>query len=148
VQILTRQLEADIVRYRIEGMTFDWIGTQLDMSTSGVHEAFWRCINRNGVANVRHLRAEALVRLDAIRARGWILANRPKPVVSALHLLLACEERQARLFGLDEANRFDGMSPIAPSVTEQAEKIAKHLTVDQQRELVFLLRLARGWPFA
>jgi hypothetical protein len=60
---------------------------------------------------------------------------------------LRIETRAAALLGLDSATSFDlTVQSHPPNADLMTAQIQKNLTVDQQRQLVALLRLARDGP--
>jgi hypothetical protein len=146
VQLRARQREAEIVERRLRGETFDTIATALSMSTGGCADAYERALNRVSYPTVVRAREEQLQRLDLLRRKGWARANAKHPPISALEFLLRLEERQARLLGLDSDTRFDGSGPVAVDADEMTRLIQSNLSVDEQRQMLHLMRKARGLP--
>jgi hypothetical protein len=148
VQLRARRREAEIVERRLKGETFDTIALVLGMSTSGCADAYQRALNRVSYPTVVRAREEQLQRLDLLRREAWVRANAKHSPISVLEFLLRLEERQARLLGLDSDSDFDGSRPVAVDADEMTKLIQQNLEVDEQRELLRLMRKARGLPSA
>ena len=92
--------EAEVLRLRRIGLTFDLIAKQLGYShASGAHKAYVNACNRIVRSDVEQLRNEEQDRLDIAQTAIWAGVQRGDvPSVTALIRIM---ERRARLLGLD-----------------------------------------------
>ncbi len=101
-----RRKEAEAARLRAEGLDYDAIADRLGYrDRSGAHKAARRALADVVRHSIDEARLLAMRRLDALRVRLVGIATddtvAPRDQVSALRALLAVEEREARLLGLD-----------------------------------------------
>jgi len=110
--------EAEVLRYRRAGLTFDLIAQRLEYAdASGAHRAYVRACNRIVTPEVEEIRREEQERLDLAQAAIWPAVLRGEiPSVGALVRIM---ERRARLLGLDmpariqqEITTFEGGTDI------------------------------------
>lgn len=140
-----REFEREVVERRLQGQTYDTIAVALNCSLSGAHEAFWRCVDRIPAESLERFRAESLQRIEMLRAKAWVRARGKHAPVNVLAFLLALEDRQSRLLGLDAAVKFDATARPAPvDAEERVAQLRKNLTEDELRTLLNLMRKGSG----
>lgn len=125
----TRTLESaehdrDVALYKA-GRTYRQTAAHFKMSLSATHSAVQRAIAAAPAVAGQEIRAEELVKLDALEAAAWEVlranhihvsdgrvvkdADQPitdhKPVLMAIDRILRCQERRARMLGLDAPTR-------------------------------------------
>lgn len=96
----TLEREAEVLRLRRIGLTFDLIAKQLGYAhASGAHKAYVTACQRIVRSDVEQLRNEEQDRLDIAQTAIWAGVQRGDvPSVTALIRIM---ERRARLMGLD-----------------------------------------------
>jgi hypothetical protein len=112
---------AEIVRLKIEGLTFRAIGERLNINVASAYRGYTEAMTRVGMADIEAYRTQQLARLASEReAVLEVLQNRhvvisygevmtedgqpimdDAPVLAAVDRLLKIDEREARLLGLD-----------------------------------------------
>lgn len=126
--IETAERDAEIARYKI-GRTYQQCADQFGVSKHTAHDAVRRAIDAAVVTAGRDVIAAELIKLDALEETAWAVlrANHivvsdgrimvdprakdgdgekallvdSKPVLMAIDRILRCQERRARLLGLD-----------------------------------------------
>ena len=96
--------EAQVLKLRRVGLTFDMIATQLGYShASGAHKAYANACKRIIAADVIEIRAVECDRLDIAQTAIWskVLGGDSQ----AINNLIRIMERRARLLGLDMPTR-------------------------------------------
>lgn len=99
-----RDREAEVVRLRRKGKTFDEIATAVGFTNKGTAYATWKNANaRLIVEDVEEIRKMEGERLDTAQAAIWddVLAGE----IPAINTLLRLMERRSKLFGLDSPVR-------------------------------------------
>jgi hypothetical protein len=102
-QVLSKQREADCLRMRMEGFTFDQIATDLGFANrSGAQKAFKRALERLGSEEAREAFVLQYERLNAMLAAIWpeVELGNLRAIQQALPIL----DRIDRLMGLDDPN--------------------------------------------
>lgn len=100
-----------------------------------------------GRRNIAEERQRARAIIDELRAKIWRRLQEPGCELASFDVALRIETRAAALLGLDSATSFDlTVQSHPPNADLMTAQIQKNLTVDQQRQLVALLRLARDGP--
>lgn len=137
----------EIVSRRLAGQSFSMIATGMGMALSSVHEGYSRGLNAICPPDsLIEARRRAAARLDELRLKVWPRLKGARPAIDVVMAALKIEERESRLLGLDAALRFtEGSTPV-PNADELTAQIQKNLSVEQQRQLVMLLRLAKSGP--
>ena len=96
----TVEREAEVIRLRRRGLTFDLIAQQLNFShASGAHKAYVNGLKRIIRADVDEIRGEEMDRLDIAQAAIWnqVLQGEVPSVMALIKIM----ERRAKLLGLD-----------------------------------------------
>jgi hypothetical protein len=102
-QVLSKQREADCLRLRVEGHTYDEIADMLGFANrSGAQKAFKRALERIFVEEAREALVLEYERYNAMLAAVWPDVELGKP--RAVRQALAVMDRIDRLFGLDNPN--------------------------------------------
>lgn len=97
----TLEREAEVLKLRRGGLTFDLIAKQLGYKhASGAHKAYLSACKRIVRADVEELRGTELDRLDLAQGALWSRVMRGE--VPAVMAVLRIMERRARLLGLDQ----------------------------------------------
>jgi DNA-binding CsgD family transcriptional regulator len=99
-----RDREAEVVRLRRQGMTFDDIADAVGFTNKGTAYTTWKNANaRIIVEDVEEIRKLEGERLDTAQAAIWddVLAGD----VAAVNTLLRLMDRRSKLFGLDSPVR-------------------------------------------
>ena len=92
--------EAEVLRLRRGGLTFDLIAKELGFShASGAHKAYVNACKRIIVSDVEEIRSVEAERLDIAQSAIWAKVLRGE--IPAVQTLMRIMERRARLFGLD-----------------------------------------------
>lgn len=92
--------EAEVLRFRRAGLTFDMIAKRLGYShASGAHKAYVNACKRIVYAEVEEVRKEEQDRLDIAQAAIWqqVIQGDIPSIVALLRIM----DRRARLLGLD-----------------------------------------------
>lgn len=92
--------EAEVLRLRRGGLTFDLIAQQLNFAhASGAHKAYVNACKRIIYSEVEELRSTEMDRLDLAQAAIWngVLQGQIPSVMALMKIM----ERRARLLGLD-----------------------------------------------
>jgi hypothetical protein len=136
------------VALRIRGESYPKIAAILDLSVSSAYEAYRRGLNELcPVEDLVEERQRSRLLLDELRAKIWRRLQKPGCELACFDVALRVEARAAALLGLDSATAFDlTVQSRSPNADLRVAQIQKNLTVDQQRQLVALLRLARDGP--
>lgn len=101
-----RQKEAEAARLRARGLDYDAIASELGYrDRSGAHRAVQRALSDTVRHSTDEARLLAMQRLDGLRRALVAIASdtsvSPRDAISALRALLAVEERESKLLGLD-----------------------------------------------
>jgi hypothetical protein len=150
-QVRAREVEKAVVEFRLRGWSYSRIAEEMDLSISGAHSAYWRALDRTPAESVSKMRAEALARIERLRARLWEHESRGKLPIRAAAVLAMLEAQQAKIFGLVSAVEFDPDAIPASEFTDRdkmTKLIQTNLTVDEQRLMLRLMRKAHGQPDA
>lgn len=92
--------EADVLRLRLEGFTFDAIAKQVGLgSPSAAHDAYTRAMKRTLQPAADEIREAELARLDAIQTRMWERMEAGE--LKAAEIILKVLDRRAKYLGLD-----------------------------------------------
>jgi hypothetical protein len=96
----TIEREAEVLRLRRGGLTFDLIAQQLNFAhASGAHKAYVNACKRIVYSEVEEVRAAETDRLDIAQAAIWngVLQGQIPSIMALIKIM----ERRARLLGLD-----------------------------------------------
>lgn len=100
----TLEKEAEVLKLRRGGLTFDLIAKQLGYKhASGAHKAYMNACKRIVRADVEELRNTEIDRLDLAQGALWSRVMRGE--VPAVMAVLRIMERRARLLGLDQPTK-------------------------------------------
>lgn len=98
------QREADVLRLRRAGLTFDLIAKQLGYAhASGAQKAYANACKRIVYSEVEEIRKEEQDRLDIAQSAIWAGVQRGD--IPSVTTLIRIMERRARLLGLDMPTR-------------------------------------------
>ncbi len=166
--VKTARREQRVLELRAAGYTFSDIGQKLNISTAAAEAAFSQGLAKIPVGGAKEERGLQLQRIGWMRSRLWACLDRPtakgegKPTLSercptcgsspnflaAADKVIRLEERLARLLGLDRSTKVDRRSLGAPAVVpidlKSRTEAIERLSVDEQRELLFLDRYGPG----
>jgi hypothetical protein len=145
-----RMARADVVArkcvaLRIKGESYPKIAAILGLSVSSAYEGYRRGLSELcPVEDIAEERQRARAIIDELRAKIWRRLHKPGCELACFDVALRIEARAAALLGLDGATAFDlTVQSHSTNADQMTAQIQKNLSVDQQRQLVALLRLAR-----
>jgi hypothetical protein len=126
----TLDREAEVVRLRRGGLTFDQIATRTGYASPGAAHLAWQRANKRIIRDdVDYIRRVEEDRLDMAQAAIWPQVLRGE--VSAVTALLRIMERRSKLLGLDmpiqikqEIVTYEGGTEIDKEVQRLAELLA------------------------
>ena len=107
-QVARAELQRQVLALRLRGDTYEDIGRVLKMELAVGIQGFSKSLRAIPALEAEAARRESLARLDAIRAEAW--RHLDDDPAAMLTILIRCEERVARLLGLD---------PRTPSVEQR-----------------------------
>jgi hypothetical protein len=95
--------EAEVVKLRRGGLTWDLIGERVGLSPSGAHRAYERALVRVVAEDVTAIRTLETERLDLAQSAIWgkVLQGDNPSIANLLRIM----ERRAKLLGLDQPTR-------------------------------------------
>lgn len=137
----TLQREADVLKLRRAGFTFDLIAKQLNYShASGAQKAYVNACKRIVYSEVEEVRAIEMDRLDIAQSAIW--QNVLRGDTQAVNSLIRIMERRAKLLGLDaptrqqvEVTTYEGGSELDREIQRLAQLLAdgsgKQITLDE-----------------
>jgi hypothetical protein len=100
IKIETIEREAEVLKLRRGGLTFDLIAKQLGYKhPSGAHKAYVNACKRLIRADVEEIRSTELDRLDMAQAAIWPKVLRGE--IPAIMAFIKIQERRSRYLGLD-----------------------------------------------
>lgn len=139
--LVAREREAEAVKLRESGASFEKIGKQLGVTTSGAYRAVARSLTRviaQTSESAAQLRALELQRLDKLLLALWPRASKGDD--AAVDRVLRVMERRAKLCGLDAPVRVSGPDdgPI------QTEHVSKRSDAQRIRTVVTLIAALRA----
>lgn len=127
-----RHRDAEAAQLRAQGLSYDDVAERLGFrDRGGAHKAVARALAGTVQHSTDTARRLAQQRLDGLRQALIAVATdtsvAPRDVVSALRALLAVEEREARLLGLDLAAAPG--NPVTSTVLDaEIERLTRELT--------------------
>lgn len=112
--------DTQVARYKV-GRTYRQVAEHFNISVSAAHDAVQRAIATVPIAAGRDVIADELIKIDALEEAAWLVlrANHihisdgrvvkddgtaitdHKPVLMAIDRVVKCQERRAKLLGLD-----------------------------------------------
>lgn len=146
-----RMAHADViarkaVALRLKGASYQKIAITLGLAVSSVYEAYKR-----GLAMIApdedliEERKRARLILDGLREKIQQRLEKPNCALACFDTALRIEARIAELMGLNSAVAFDvNLQSPSPSADQQVARIQATLSLDEQRQLVGLLRRVRN----
>jgi hypothetical protein len=134
------------VALRLGGASYPVIARRLGISTSSAYEAWKRGLAELcPVEDLVEERQRSRLILDGLREKIQKRLARANCPLAAFDTAVRIEQRVSQLLGLDSAIEFDvNLQGRPANADELTAKIQKNLTVEQQRVLVQLLRLAQN----
>ncbi len=111
-QIARAKLQRQVLTRHLRGDTYEEIGRALRIRWQSAYRAFRKALAAIPALEAEAARRESLARLDVIRAEAWRhMDNDP---AAMLAILIKCEERTARLLGLDSKIPTVELNVLAP----------------------------------
>lgn len=97
------QREAEVVKLRRGGLTWDLIGERVGLTTSGAYNAYERALKRVVAEDITAIRSLETERLDLAQSAIWgkVLQGDNASISNLLRIM----ERRAKLLGLDQPVR-------------------------------------------
>jgi len=97
------QREAEVVKLRRGGLTWDLIGERVGLTASGAYNAYERALKRVVKEDVDAIRQVETERLDLAQSAIWgkVLQGDNPSIANLLRIM----ERRARLLGLDQPTK-------------------------------------------
>ena len=111
-QIARAKLQRQVLTRHLRGDTYEEIGRALEISWQSAYRAYRAALAAIPALEAEAARRESLARLDAIRAEAW--RHMDDDPAAMLAILIKCEERTARLFGLDPKTPAVEVNVLAP----------------------------------
>jgi hypothetical protein len=158
-QIAAAELEQRVLELRASGATYRECAAALGVSHTACEQAYHRALSAIPEADAQEQRQLSMTRIERMRSRLWARFSDDrdkcdhcgvsKQMLMAAMPLLRLEERQSRLLGLDAPLKIDvrlgAPKPFAVDARSREEAVER-LTIDEQRELLHLIRKMRGEP--
>lgn len=141
-----RERERNVLALRLQGATFEQIGTQLRISTQGAEKSYKRALRRIPEKEAILARKEALTRLDSLRVLAWTRLkgmDRSDPNYdAAVQSVLRIEQREAKLLGLDAPRQLEVQTyqdPDALAENQKLQTMLAKLSIEEKRDLLNLM---------
>lgn len=123
------QRDADIVRLRREGKTFEEIGRKLGFSRQYANRRYWELIKEHPAAEVHEYRAEALDRLDWLRREAVAILRRKHVVVSQGRVMYETTPEGEKVPLLDDGPKLAALRELRAIEALQADLVGSKAPV-------------------
>jgi len=132
----TIEREAEVLRLRRRGLTFDLIAQELNYShASGAHKAYVNACKRIIRSDVDEIRSVEMDRLDIAQAAVWngVLRGETPSVMALVKIM----ERRAKLLGLDMPTlaKIEVTHYESDTIDEEVKRLAALLDGSAQKAL-------------
>jgi len=129
-QVARAELQRQVLALRLRGDTYEDIGRVLKISWQSAYRAFRKSLEAIPALEAEAARRESLARLDAIRAEAW--RHLDDDPAAMLTILIRCEERVARLLGLDPRTPSVEVNVLGPDRGGIPIALARQMLADIQ----------------